>query len=443
MGRTLLGREPGTSLWPARIKPEGGIESLMEGVGGQTKPSFGAQVGFKQANTVVEGRNRIAPFLKMLAEGMDPAEAAARVRQIQGAYNPQYYTQFERNVMGRLFPFYPFLKGQTMGVAKTLAEEPGGRMAQTIRATNRLRGEDNRPIPPYLSDTAAIPVNEETPILGSLIGGAPEGEGQRYVTGFGLMHEDPARILGPVASMLPAAASLLTPGLGLIPSTAGKIAAGTALMGAGNYVLPTGLTGEGLKELGLEMISRLNPIPKAAVEWPFGQASFQRGPAGGRPLEEMDPLLGRTVSNLLERKEPLETPSSLEYLLSASPASSIIRSIRVASDPRKGMVAKGLNLLTGMQVVDVAPVQTDRLAIEAINKRVKETGGRPFAAVSYSPQTLERMTPDQRNEAIALMKLQDAISDRQKARAKATVKEHPLPRGLSRLKYAEQLQQRQ
>ena len=118
-------------------------------------------------------------------------------------------------------------------------ERPGGGVAQAIRATRNMQG--NEPLPEYLQNTAAIP-------LGELPGGD-----RRYLTTFGAMHEDTLPFFG------------------------------GGVQGA-------------LQELG----SRLHPIPKSALEWTFGESLFQKGLEGGRDISDLDPTLGRTISNVAD-----------------------------------------------------------------------------------------------------------------------------------------------
>ena len=91
--------------------------------------------------------------------------------------------------------------------------------------------------PDYVAETTSIPLGEDA-----------EG-GRSYLTGAGLMMEDPLGFLG------------------------------------------GGVRG-GLLEAG----SRLNPLLKAPLEWMAGQSFFQKGPMGGRRLEDLDPTIGRTLA---------------------------------------------------------------------------------------------------------------------------------------------------
>jgi len=444
MLKTALGMEPGLSKFPASITRNAAgqlrLKSNTRGIGEAAQSTFGLAVAHERMGYHIEASARMAPWLELVRRGVDPSEAARRVRELQGAYANRYLTKFEQNVMARyLLPFYRFTKSMVPYTLRTLWEKPGGAMAQTVRAVNAARGEEGGPVPPHIAETASIPISEETPILGSLIG--PAEEGQRYLTGFGFMHEDPARLLGPLASMLPLSAGFLTPGLGMLPNLL-KIPAAIVGGTAASQALPYELTGEGLKELGLEAISRLHPIPKALFEYPAGISTFMRGPTGGRPLEELDPTVGRTLANILDEDKPISTPRDLEYLLGASPFAWLLRAGRTLSDRRKGAVAKALNLLTGVRVADVSPVQQDKLISQQLNKMMEQLGGKKFGTAYFSAEDLERMTPQQQATVTRLMELQRAIKRRsteRAKRAKETKKESKIPKGMTRLEYAKEL----
>lgn len=126
---------------------------------------------FEEAGRYTDGINRLTGFIDQLRKGVDSGEAAKVVNAIQVNYKPESFTRFERTVLKRLIPFYSFHRKVIPEIVKTLMEKPGGRVAQTIRATNQPRSGDSF-MPDYVSEGAAIPM----------------GDG-RYVTGFGLMHE--------------------------------------------------------------------------------------------------------------------------------------------------------------------------------------------------------------------------------------------------------------
>lgn len=120
----------------------------------------------------VEGLNRISGFIGGLKKGLSPAEAAARVKFAQVDYANA--TAFEKTFLKRAFPFWSFSRGIAENVAKTLTENPGGLMAQSIRASNSAR-DTGEFLPDYVGESATIPT----------------GTPGQYITSLGLAHETP------------------------------------------------------------------------------------------------------------------------------------------------------------------------------------------------------------------------------------------------------------
>jgi hypothetical protein len=143
----------------------------------------------EQINRFSDGMNRLVPYLKNIAEGVDPKQAAELVNALQVNYKPEAFTKFERTVLKRLFPFYSFNRKMIPEIVRQLAERPGGGIAQTIRASNAPRQGDAY-IPDYVSEGLAIPLGDEG----------------RYITGFGLMHEALSDMIG----IRPTAAGTMT-----------------------------------------------------------------------------------------------------------------------------------------------------------------------------------------------------------------------------------------
>jgi hypothetical protein len=126
----------------------------------------------RQVGDIVEGLNRISPYVALRKKGYSAETAATMVKFAQVDYSN--LTEFESKFLRRVFPFWTFNRGIAENVGKTLLEHPGGALAQTVRATNKTRGEDTF-LPDYVGEGMAIPTG-------------PEGQ---YVTQLGLMHESP------------------------------------------------------------------------------------------------------------------------------------------------------------------------------------------------------------------------------------------------------------
>jgi hypothetical protein len=353
--RRFAGRTPDTNLNPFDVR----------GVGGRTETRFGPVAAGEDLGQFVEGLNRLAPWLEQIRKGVDPSEAAKKVAQAQVDYSPRAFTVTERKVLARLFPFYKFTSRQLPHTLRTLAEQPGGRLAKTIQATNLARGDEPEMLPEHVADTAAIP-----------FGQTADGS-KRYLTGFGLMHED-----------------------------------------------PLGFFGSGLKGAGLEALSRMNPLVKGPLEFLSGQSFFQKGPEGGRSIDDLDPSLGRLLANVAGSDKPVPTPQILEQVLANSPVSRLLSSARTLTDRRKHLSeslpvpgpAALANLLTGVRFTDVSPAAQDALLRDTASKIMRDTGAKTFEKVYFPEDVLAGMSPEEQKAATQLMALKTLLASRAKER---------------------------
>lgn len=110
-----------------------------------------------KANTISDGINRLSGYYALLEQGMAPQAAAEQIKQVQVDYGS--LSDFERNFMRRVFPWYTYQSRIFKEVVAQLAERPGGRYGQTIRTANSIQsgsGEDY--IPSYMREQIALPV---------------------------------------------------------------------------------------------------------------------------------------------------------------------------------------------------------------------------------------------------------------------------------------------
>lgn len=264
----------------------------------------------ESTSTLVETTNRAAPYISFRKQGFSPAEAAAKVKAAQVDYKA--LTPFERSYMRRVMPFYTFTRRQIPFVLENLIENPSGRMAQVIRGTTRLRDQDEAGLmPEHIAQTAAIPM-----------GMAQDGTSQRFLTGLGLSHEDVVNLMRPRRTVM---------------DTLGSTIGG--------------------------LIGRGNPLVKGAIELAANKSMFS-----GRELSDLDSPINRTAANLRQLRTgeapgPMPQPGLHDFILSNSPASRLASTMRTASDPRKGLLTKLLNLGTGMRFTDVDPVKAEQIAL--------------------------------------------------------------------------------
>lgn len=350
-GMPFTKSKPGISKNPLTIK----------GAFGNKETKFGPVVAGNRVGKFTDTMNRLAPMIKMLEEGVDPAEVARRIKSSQVDYSGRSFTPIEKKVMKRLFPFYSFSSRMAPHIAKTLAEKPGGALAQTIRGTNALRGDDPF-VPEYIKQGLAIPL--------------PSGESgdPRFLGGLGLMHEDPLSFLG-----------------------------------------------AGVGGAGMEVLSRLNPIFKAPMEWSTGESFFQRGPDGGRPLDDLDPTIGRLLSNigLGDGKKPVKWPGSeaMEMVIANSPAARVASTARMLTDTRKGVGTKALNFLSGAKITDVPPQTREALIREGVQRILKsDHGAKDFERIFIPKEELDKMSPEDRQAAEQLLAMLKTLANKAKAR---------------------------
>lgn len=368
LGRMALGQEPGTTKNPFHLR--GMIDRTGEV---QRKSRFGLAAGGDWVGKYSDDINRLAPFITGLRKGENPAEWMNRIQHAQVNYNPKTFTKLEQKLK-LLFPFYSFSSRQIPYIFKQLTEKPGGRLAQLIRAEGEM-AHDDPTLPEHVRRSLSVPVEQ-----------LDDGT-TRYLTGLGLMHEDPLAFIG-----------------------------------------------GGVRGAGLEAISRLNPLLKFPLEWSTGESFFQRGPLGGRNLEEMDPTIGRTISNVgdlltgnrTEAAEPVPN-AFFEALAANSPLTRVLSTARTLTDPRKyegktGGAAILANLLTGMRVSDVDERVRDAQIDEHVQQQMMELpGSRTFERPYVPTDTLaqwETKAPQRAEYAKEMKEVLKVLGERAKRREK-------------------------
>lgn len=375
-GRKYVGREPGTNLNPMKSR----------GVGDRVQSEFGPAAAGEEVGYFTEGVIRGTAYINLLKKGYDPAEAAKKVGAAHTIYNNKNFTNFENQVMTRLFPFYKFTRNSVPFIAKNLMERPGGPYAQVVRASNAAQ-QQGEIAPDYVRDSASIPVDSKNPILSAVFGTPPEGT-DRYISGLGMVHED-ALSFGP-----------------------------------------------SIRNTGLEILSRMNPLVKGPLEYATGETFFQRGPDGGQELDKLDPNVGRLISNLgnmtglYTGDKPARLPLLLEQVASNSPVSRILSTARQITDRRKqsdyGILPFKVpgpsalsNVLTGVRVTDVSEPAKQAIVQDMLNADMKRAGGKAFERIRFTKTDMEQMSPEERLSALRSNAYANLLAKRTKERAKA------------------------
>lgn len=335
--------------------PEGKLKNAVDKT--RTAHETALELG-RRASAEAEWYNRVSLFLYLKDKGFAAAEAAKEVRKLHVDYSD--LTQFEKEVMRRMIPFYTFSRKMAEQTANQILERQGGvplfSVGGSIKAIEALRNPGEL-VPDYVAETASIPLGEDR--IGN----------RNYITGFGLAFED-----------------------------------------------PLSFTGKGLRGAGLEFLSRLNPMIKAPLEYSTGELFFQAGPEGGRSMSDADPLLGRTISSVLGRKEAVKLPQLVETLAANSPLSRYLSTTRQIVDPRKSLLAKASNLTTGMRISTVSPAASDAVLRENVNQMLKDAGARQFVS-TYIPDSIkESMSKEELASATQLTDTLNTLARRAKAR---------------------------
>lgn len=299
-------------------------------------PVVAGDIVGKHTNDVV----RLAGFIEGLRRGEAPVDAWKAVDWNQLNYNPRTFGPIESKLLKKIFPFYSFMSRETAWVAHELLTNPTGRLGKIIQLTRHSQ-PSNDFLPDHITEGVAIPLREQ------------EDGTQNYLTGMGLMFEDPLKILGNALSGDPS-------------------------------------------QSARDILSRSNPILKGVAELGLGRSSFQGGPLGGRDIADMDPVGGRILTQLGLQKErpggqaaPMLGSPGLEFLLSNSPVSRILSSTKTLLDDRKNVLERAANVLTGLRITSVSPEQKQRGIRELTNAISKELGARPFTTFHISDELLE------------------------------------------------------
>lgn len=331
-----------------------------------------------RANRLAEWLNRVPLYTYLREKGFSAFQAAQEVKKLHFDYGD--LAPFERDVMRQAIPFYTFSRKMAGQLTDELMTRPGGPVGITIKAA--ARGKSDSPIlPEYIGQTAAIP-------LGKL----PDGT-EQFVAGFGLPWEDPLGFIGG------------------LPEAAG------------------GNLGPAARQLIDETLSRTTPLIKFPLEWGSGQSFFQRTGEGGRPLYDMDPLVGRMLANISDTFTGERTGKVRpfmgqfgEALAANSPLTRVLSTIRTAFDPRKreNPAAMVANLATGVRINQLSPAALDATIRQTVNERLRGLGiANTFERV-YVPEDLRAKlqitNPHLYNEAILGGAMYNTLADRAKAR---------------------------
>lgn len=338
-----------------------------EGLQTVNKDLFVGATAGKDMGGFVEEINRISGYIAGRRQGMTARAARDAINKAQIDYTK--LTAVESKKLRLLVPFYTFSRHFLPLVAEELVTNPGGPMAQVIKLANRARNPGEI-VPDFISQTVGLPMGEG------------EDGSKRYLTGLGFGFEDSLNLLNGPLRMDPQ---------------------------------------ETLRELG----GRSNALVKGAAELAFGRSLFQDGPGGGRELADMDPAVGRTLTNIHDLATGEKTQTAppfihplVEFGVSNSPLSRFASTARTLTDPRKWERPEGLamNLLTGARVSDVSPKAQDAIYMERLGQEIKKMGGRTFSRPYFSDAKEAQMTEAEKVQSKLLLDEINNVTKRFKVR---------------------------
>lgn len=338
--------------------------SVMDSIPGmkQARITYGAVLGTgSAANDQAEFINRVAMYDFLRKKGFSPQAAGAKVRDIHVDYGDM--APFEKLVMKRLVPFYAFTKGITPYIIDTLKSRPGGSLSHAIQASAAAHGVDPT-TPDYVADTTSIPL-------------APAADGsKRYVTGLGIFYEDPLSFMG-----------------------------------------------GGVRGAGLEALSRMNPLVKGPLEWFTNESFFQKGPSGGRELGDLDPTIGRLISNITKDDKAKRLPAAVEFVAGNSPISRLLTTGRMLTDTRKSAMDKLVPFLTGTRISTISPAAQDAVLRERAMAMSKDLGSKSFTKIYFPEDDKAKMSTGELQQAQHIEALMNELAKRSKERKAAKQKQ--------------------
>jgi hypothetical protein len=153
----------------------------VRGVMGNAESAFLPAQWSRGFGELTDDVTRSTGFLDYLKQGYSPEAAAIETAKIHPDWTKM--SDFERNWMRRILPFYSWTRHVVPQVASNIGRLPGGLTAQAIRLGDVGR-QTTGFLPPYLGGGLAIPVGDED----------PSGV-RRYLTRVDLPFETPLEML--------------------------------------------------------------------------------------------------------------------------------------------------------------------------------------------------------------------------------------------------------
>lgn len=350
---------------------------------GNTNPIL--EAGDRAAQFTDAG-NRYGSYLTFIRKGHAPNEAARLANLTQVDYRPEAFTDFERDVMKRAFPFYSYTKGITPLIADELVNNPTGLTGMSMRALNRGgQATEQNFTPEHMRKKASVPLPSEFPLLG-------------------LPADSPLRrSLSNIDFFYSAPLNLITPG-------------------TGNSLLDK--LGSSAKSSLLNVLGQSNPLIKGPLEMLTNRQFYS-----GREMSDLYSMLEQPLSGF--GMGPLGRVA--EQVISNAPGGSRVLGLtRQLMDDRMPLAQRlpkvGFNTMTGFSLEDIDVERTKQQAArQMLNKMLESTPGvRTYENVTV-PEDVLRTMPEQQRKMYLLYKIvQSEAAKRARDKKKAELALDPL-----------------
>tara|TARA_Y100000593_G_scaffold94628_1_gene194744 strand:- start:4569 stop:7529 length:2961 start_codon:yes stop_codon:yes gene_type:complete len=226
--------------------------------------------------------------------------------------------------------------------------------------------------------------------------------------------------------------------------------------GSRSYITGLGLMNEpflqnfggGARGMMLNQISAMNPLIKAPLEEAFGKSAFQ-----DRNIRDLDPVIGRTLSNILQLSQnpsaaftggetesvrPVRIPGAalLEPMIANSPLARAATTVRQLTDPRKSAGNKALNLLTGARMTDISPAAQEAIMRERLSQLMRSEGAKEFVRTYFQQDSPEfgNLPINEQQQLMAMQAYMNYLAQLSKDRAEARKQSGRSPKSRSLLR---------
>lgn len=304
----------------------------IRGVNGAAVDSLPAVAAGRKIGTKIEDFFRGALWNHEVRKGASPEVAASEVNRLH--FNYDNVTNFERNVMRRLVPFYTFTRQNLPLQVSNVVNKPGVFNAQYKPFNQQTPGED-RYVPGYMASGVSVP-----------LGPAVDGNRQ-YISKLGLPAEEAFERMH------------FKNGLPDIRATA------------------------------LDYMGAINPLIKAPLEQLFNtQFHTQR---------KLTDLKSQGAASAIGRAFGEDNPQLLSQVLANSPISRFVSSADKLMDPRKSAIQKAVNMMTGVRVTDVDIEKQKAIELRSEIEKLMEghPGLSKFARFYVKPEDAAKLTPEE------------------------------------------------